>query len=146
MSADQTPNPSSENEISDYYEETKKLEIQGYETGIKKARTTLFVTAAIIFVSELVMASVAGIGLTPVLIGIAVLEAGIFVGLGFWTKTKPFAAIITGLVLFILMWIAAIATTDGKAAYSGIIVRIVIIVYLISAIKPAKAWEDIKKR
>ncbi|MEO7923269.1 MAG: hypothetical protein ABIR30_06280 [Chitinophagaceae bacterium] len=148
MAEDQNQNnpaPQSENEISDYYEGMKKLELEGYETGIKKARTALFVTAALVFVGEMIAASVAGIGFTPLLIGIAVVEAGIFVALGFWTKTKPYAAIVTGLILFILMWVAAIAINGGKAAYSGVIVRIIIIVYLFSAIKPAKAWEETKK-
>jgi hypothetical protein len=138
--------PASENEISDYYEGVKKLEMEGYETGIKKARTALFVTAAVVFASELITAAVSGIELTPLLIGIALIEGGIFVGLGFWTKTKPFAAIVTGLIIFILMWVAAIAITGGKAAYSGILIRIIIIGYLIRAMKPAKAWEETKKR
>ncbi len=143
----QDPNkPSSENEISDYYEGVKKQEMEEYENGIKKARTTLFVTAALVFAGELIAAGIAGIELTPLLIGIALIEAGIFVALGFWTKTKPYAAIVTGLIIFILMWVAAIATTGGKAAYSGIVVRIIIIGYLIRAMKPAKAWEETKKR
>ena len=139
------PSPGSENEIADYYDGIKKLEMQGYETGIKKARTALFVTAALIFIGEMISASVSGLGLTPLLIGIALIEAAIFVALALWTKTKPYTAIITGLIIFILMWVAAVALTDGKAAYSGIIMRIVIISYLVSAMKPARAWEEAKK-
>jgi hypothetical protein len=139
------PSPGSENEISDYYEGMKKLEMQGHETGIKKARTALFVTAALIFIGEMIAVAASDAGFTPLVIGIALIEAGIFVALGFWTKTKPFTAIVTGLVLFILMWILAIVVTGGKAAYSGIIVRIIVISYLISAMKPAKAWEEAKK-
>ena len=138
--------PKSEHEISDYYDGMKKVEMEGYEAGIKKARTALFVTAALVFAGEMISASVAGIPFTPLLIGIAVVEAAIFVALGFWTKTKPLAAIITGLILFILMWVAAIAINGGRAAYSGVVVRVIIIVYLISAIKPARAWEETKKR
>ena len=138
--------PKSEHEISDFYDGMKKVEMEGYEAGIKKARTALFVTAALVFAGEMISASVAGIPFTPLLIGIAVVEAAIFVALGFWTKTKPLAAIITGLILFILMWVAAIAINGGRAAYSGVVVRVIIIVYLISAIKPARAWEETKKR
>jgi len=137
--------PPAENEIADYYDGVKKLEMEGYETGIKKARNALFVTAAVIFIGELVSAGVSGIEITPLLIGIALFEAGIFVGLGFWTKTKPYTAIIVGLIIFILMWVLAIAVTGGRAAYSGIIVRIIIISYLVSALKHAKAWEELKK-
>ena len=137
--------PKNENEIADYVEGIKKLEMQGYETGIKKARTALFVTAALVFVSELVAAGASGIGITPLLIGIALFEAGIFVALALWTKTKPYSAIIVGLILFILMWVAAIFLNGGKGIYSGIIVKIVVIVYLAKALKDAKAWEETKK-
>jgi hypothetical protein len=137
--------PPSENEISDYYEGVKKLEMEGYESGIKKARTALFVTAALVLISELVTAGASGVPFTPLLIGIIVIEAGIFAGLALWTKTKPYAAIITGLILFILMWVAAIAVNGGKAVYGGILIKIIVIVYLVKALKDAKAWEQMKK-
>ena len=148
MSENQNPGnqqPPAENEIADYYDGVKKLEMEGYETGIRKARNALFVTAALVFIGELVSAGASGIGITPLLIVIALVEAGIFVGLGFWTKTKPYSAIVVGLVLFILMWVAAIAINGGKGVYSGIIVKIIIITYLVNALKHAKAWEDLKK-
>ena len=146
MTENQNPgNQPSENEIADYYEGVKKLEKEGHETGIKKARTALFVTAAVIFIGEMISSSASGIGLTPLVIGIALVEAGIFVALGFWTKTKPYTAIIVGLIVFVLMWVLAIVVVGGRAAYSGIIVRIIIISYLASALKHAKAWEELKK-
>ena len=119
--------------------------MEGHETGIKKARNALFVTAAIILLGEIISASASGVPFTALLIGIIAVEVGIFVALGFWTKTKPYTAIVVGLILFIVLWIAAIAIIGGKAAYSGIIIKIVIISYLASALKPAKAWEDLKK-
>lgn len=151
MSAQQNnpaPEPSKENEIADYYEGVKQVEMQGYETGIKKARNALFVTAALVLVGEIIVATSAGIELSPLLIGIIVIETGIFIGLAFWTKSKPYTAIITGLILFILMWVAAIVLNDdgGQSIYRGIIVKGLIIYFLASSIKPAKAWEDAKKR
>jgi hypothetical protein len=140
------PGTGSENEISDYYEGVKKLELEGYQTGIKKARTALFVTAALLFVGEMIAAGASPLGFSPIVIGIALIESGVFVALGFWTKTKPYMAIIVGLILFILLWVLAIVVVDAKAAYSGIIVRIIVISFLVSALKPAKAWEDMKKR
>ena len=49
------------NEITEYYEGVKRLEIQGYETGIKKARNTLFFTAALFFIIELILGAVADV-------------------------------------------------------------------------------------
>jgi len=141
---DDTP-PKSENEIADYYEGMKKMELEGYQTGIKKARNALFVTAALLLVGEIISAASSGLEITPLLIGIVVVEVGAFIGLALWTKTKPFTAIITGLILFVLLWVAAIVYVSPDAAYKGIVIRIVIIVNLITAIKPAKAWEDAKK-
>ena len=139
------PEKPAENEISDYYEGVKKLEMQGHESVIKKARNALFVAAGSLLLGEVISASTSGLGFTPLTIAIIVGEVAVFVGLGLWTKTKPFTAIIIGLIIYILLWILVIATADVKAAVSGIIIRIAIIGYLISAIKPAKAWEDAKK-
>lgn len=134
-----------ENEISDYVDGVRNLQLQGYETGIKKARTALFVTAGLLLLSEIITASVSGIEWTPLLIAIVVVEVGIFVALGFWTKTRPYAAIMLGLVIFILYWLAGIILVDSSAIYKGIIFKIVIIIYLAQAIKPAKEWEETKK-
>lgn len=137
--------PPRENEIANYYEDVKKMEMQGYESGIKKARNALFVTAGLLLLGEVLSASMNNIPWTPLLIGIVVIEVGIFVALGLWTKTKPFSAIVTGLVLFVLYWIFTIVFVNKEAAYKGIIVRVIIIVILAQALKPAKAWEDTKK-
>jgi hypothetical protein len=145
MEENQSPPDQSPDHIADYYDDVKKMEMQGYEAGIKKARTALYVTAGAVFVGEMLSVSLANLPFTPTLIIVALIEAGIFVGLALWTKTKPYTAIIVGLIVFILMWVIAIATIGGRAAYSGIILRVIIISYLASALKPAKAWEDTKK-
>lgn len=138
--------PHSEHEIAEYYEGVKELEMKGHETGIRKARNALFATAGLFLIGEIISASVSGTPWTPVLIAIVAVEVGVFVALGFWTKTKPFTAIIVGIVIFVLLWVLAIVVIGGKAAYSGILVKIIILSFLISAIKPAKAWEDLKKQ
>ena len=139
------PGTGSENEIADYYEGVKKLELEGYQAGIKKAKYALFLTGILIFISEMITVGASPAGFTPLIIGIAAVEAGVFIALGLWTKTKPYSAIIVGLILIILLWILAIAVIGGTAAYSGIIVRILIITYLVRGLKPAKAWEQTRK-
>jgi hypothetical protein len=148
MPEDQSPaNPhQSGDEIADYYDGVKKLEMEGHQTGIKKARNALFITAAVLLLGEIITASMTNAEWTPLMIGVIVVEVGTFIALAFWTKSKPYTAIIVGIILFILLWVLAIATVGGRAAYSGIIVRIIILSVLISALKPAKAWEDLKKR
>lgn len=134
-----------EDVIADYYDGVRELEMQDYETGIRKARTALFVVAGLVFLGEMISAwSLTGTLFNTVL-GIALFEAGIFVALGFWTKKKPFSAIITGLILFVLLWVVTIVSVGSEAIYKGIIVKIIVISVLVNAIKPAKAWEDAKK-
>lgn len=139
--------PAEENksEITEYYEGVKKLEIAGYETGIRKARNTLFFTAALFLISELITGAVAEVEFTPLFFAIIIIQSGIFVGLAFWTRSKPYAAILVGLIYFLLLWGLSIGLYGFEAAYKGIIVKIIIIVFLVKAIKPAKAWEDAKK-
>ena len=133
------------NEITEYYEGVKRLEIQGYESGIKKARNTLFFTAVLFFISELILGAVADVEFTPLFFAIIIIQSGIFVALAFWTKRKPYAAILIGLIYFLLLWGLSIVLYGGEAAYKGIIVKIIIITFLVKAIKPAKAWEEAKK-
>ncbi len=142
-----TPDSPKENEIADYYEGVKKLEMEGHETGIKKARNALFITAGLVLLGEIIAISTSGAEVTPLVVGIIAVEVGVFVGLAFWTKTKPYAAIITGLILFILLWIVAVAVNDdgGQSIYKGILVKAIIIYTLVSALKPAKEWETLKK-
>ena len=133
------------NEITEYYEGVKQLEMRGYESGIKNARIALFVTAAILFVGELLAAAISEAPFSLLFWGIILMQSGIFVALGFWTKTRPYAAVIIGLAVFILIWILAIALSGFRGAIGGIIIKIIIIVYLAKAIGPARAWEETKR-
>ena len=138
--------PQSENVISDYYEGVKKLEMEGHESGIKKARNALFITAGLFLLWEVIGIAMLD-GPVPLLTYVIIAaEVGVFIALGFWTKTKPYSAIIVGLIVFVLLWVAAIAMVGMKAAYGGIIVRIIILVALFNALKPAKAWEELNKK
>ncbi len=135
----------SENEIADYYDDVKKLEMKGHENGIKKARTALFATAVLLLIGEIITANAIGAEFTPLLIGIIAIEVGVFVALALWTKTKPFTAIVVGLILFILYWVLGIALNGGEGIYKGALIKVIIIVLLASALKPARDWERLKK-
>ncbi|MBM3415985.1 MAG: hypothetical protein FJY20_05970 [Bacteroidetes bacterium] len=60
-----SPETPRENEIADYYDGVKKLEMQGYEGGIKKARNALFVTAGLLLLGEILAGSMSGLEWTP---------------------------------------------------------------------------------
>ena len=135
-----------EDVIADYYDNMKELEKIGYESGIRKARNALLVTAGLLLLGEIIAASAAGVEVTPLLIGIIAVEVGVFVALAFWTKKKPFSAIIIGIILFVLLWGLSVYLAEGVSKASGLVVRIIILVNLVQALKPAKAWEDLHKR
>jgi hypothetical protein len=148
MSEDQKTtghNEESKDVISDYYEGVKQLEIAGYESGIRKARNTLFITAALLFIGEMISAAVSEIPFTLVFWIIVLVECGIFVALAFWTRTRPYSAIIVGLVVFILLWILGVVLGGLETAFKGILFKIIVIIFLVKAIPPAKAWEEAKR-
>ena len=145
LPADPQPVKEDENVIADYYDGVRQLEMQGHETSIRKARNTLFFAAALVFIGEMIsIAQVPG-GMTALPIAIALIEAGVFVALAFWTRTRPYSAIIAGIVILILYWALAVYV-ETENLYKGVLVRIVIIVFLARAAKDAKAWEQLKKQ
>ncbi|MBL0154217.1 MAG: hypothetical protein IPP93_12290 [Chitinophagaceae bacterium] len=138
------PKQEQQDVIADHFEELKQIEMMGYEPKIRKARNALFVVAVLLLLGEIISANANNIPFSPLLLLIVGLECGSFVALGFWANTRPFTAITLGLVLFIGLWVFAIVATGFQAAIGGILIRIIVITYLVSALKDAKAWEDAK--
>ncbi len=73
-----------------------------------------------------------------------VVLAVIFAGLGFWCRTKPLAAIISGSALYALIVILN-AIVNPLTILGGIIFKIFIIIYFIRGIKSAIEAEKLKK-
>jgi hypothetical protein len=119
--------------------------MQEHEGGIRKARNALFVAAFLVLLGEIISFALSGLPFTPLVGVIIAVEVGLFIGLAFWTKTKPYTAIIIGIILMVAYWGLAIWANGTDAAYKGVVVRVIIIVILVKALKPAKAWEDAKK-
>lgn len=143
-----------ENVIADYANELKQIEMEGYELAVKKARNALFWAGGLIFLGEMIAMYREGLGFQPVFLVVALVEAGIFIGLAFWTKKKPYSAVLTGLIAFIAIILLAVITNgmaEGsagvlKALFGGILVKIIILVNLIRPLKDAKALQDARKQ
>ena len=148
-----TPFEKPENVIADYANELKQIEMLSYETAVRKGRNALFWTAGLLFLGEMIGMMRADTGFDPIVFGIAVVEAGIFVGLALWTKKKPYTAVVTGLIAFIGIIVFSVIVNgmiDGsegvmKALVSGIIFKIIILVTLIKALSDAKALQTAKE-
>jgi hypothetical protein len=63
--------------------------------------------------------------------------AAIFFGLGVWSFYKPYVALISGLIFYLLL-ILLFAIVDPMNIIKGIVLKIIIISYLIYSIKVAK--------
>jgi hypothetical protein len=82
--------------------------------------------------------------------GIMVFFVGSFIALAFWTKKKPYTAIVGGIVLFILyivFHVAINAIFDGglgafKSLVSGWWIKIIVFVALFKPLKDAKELQE----
>ncbi len=104
----------------------KKNEIIEDRKRINSARNTLYWMAGISFVFGLFYFFQSQD--TVALIVQAILS-GIYLILAYWSQKKPFAALLSGLLLYVTI-IAILAIADPRTIFSGIIFKIVIIVFL----------------
>ncbi|MFD1257786.1 hypothetical protein ACFQ3S_13340 [Mucilaginibacter terrae] len=115
--------------------EISQIDFDTHEKQISQAGKTLYWIAGLMFLGDLLMLGVSRhydkVSLT---LGFSAIVSGIFVGLGYWSRTKPTAALITGLCIFILIQLLA-AIGDPVSIVKGIFLKIIIIGYLIKGIK-----------
>jgi hypothetical protein len=68
---------------------------------------------------------------------VVILIAGIYVLLAFWTKKKPYTAILTALIIFICLEVLG-AIVQPASIFQGWIVKIVILILLLVGLRNAK--------
>jgi hypothetical protein len=118
-----------------------------YDKHIRQARNAIFVTAGVIFLSLIVMLIASSkeeneyLWIDLLLYGVFIIG---FIALGLWTKNRPYYAIICALILY-LIFIGLNAIGDIKTLFSGIIFKIIIIVYLVKGINDAKTAEEMRQ-
>ncbi len=141
-----------EGALADQFEELRQIELEGYELAVKKARNALFWTAGLIFFWEMFAIWKDTGSFDPFVLAFASGVAAIFIGLALWTKKKPYTALITGIIVFVL-YIALVVVVNGMAEgikgvlaglFSGIIVKILIFINLFRPIKDAKLLQEAK--
>lgn len=139
--------------IANYVNDLRDEEIEGYTKAVRRARNALYVAGVLIFIGEMIGMAQLPAGLRPLAIGIALVEAGIFIVLALWTKKKPYTAVVTGLIAFIgIILLGAIvkAIEEGSEGFaiglfSGLLIKIIILVNLISPLRDAKALQNAMK-
>ncbi|MBS1509728.1 MAG: hypothetical protein JST86_02710 [Bacteroidetes bacterium] len=99
-------------QIAQYHDDIRQIELEGYELRVRKARNALFLAAGLILLSEIIGYIRSGVDPEPIGISIVVIIIGSFVALALWTKRKPHTAVITGIILFTL-YILLVAIING---------------------------------
>jgi len=122
-----------------------EFSLKGYDKHIRQARNAIFVVAAILVVNLVILgysipASYDYFWMDIVIWGLFI--AG-FIFLGFWTKKKPYYAIVGALVLY-LVFIILNAVLDITTLYKGIILKIIVIVILVKGINDAKEAQEMQ--
>jgi hypothetical protein len=87
-------------------------------------------------------------------IGIAVFFVGSFLALAFWTKKKPYTAIVGGIVVFALFVLFQVllraylegATGAAKGLFGGWLFKIIMLVALIKPLKDAKELQEMMEQ
>jgi len=124
-----------------------------HRAGVRKARNTLFIAGGLMFVVDMVLLLIqlnnldgAEINYTYLygVVGLDILLLAAFIGLGIWTKRKPYTAILIGLILFCVVQLVAMIG-DPTNIYKGVIVKLVVIVSLVSGLKKAKALQQLDR-
>ncbi len=110
--------------------------------AIEKARNILFILAAINFVVGILLGVVITFNIA-MLIG-SMIGAGIYFGLGMWSRKKPFPAILSGFFVYIVFNVIA-AITDPHTLYQGILWKVLIISGFIYGYKGVKDSQKLEK-
>jgi len=119
----------------------KEIDLESANKKIETAGKTMYWIAGLTFLSGIIFYFM---NKDSALLIVNIILTGIYLALGAWSKTKPVAAIISGLSLYALLFIIN-AVTNPLTIASGIIIKIIIIGYFIKGLKSAIEAEKLKK-
>lgn len=108
---------------------------------VKKARTAFLVVGVLQVVGGLIAGAVAPVGQGTFVLIAELAVAAVFFGLAWWSSRQPFAAAIVGLFVFAGLHLTA-AMLDPLSIYKGIIIKVIVIVVLVRAVKAGFAYRE----
>ena len=120
--------------------------LQTYDKRIRQARNAIFIAAGVLGFNLIILIFTVPEGYDYLWIDLSIWGVFIlgFIALGFWTKKKPYYAIIGALILYGL-FIALNAFLDVKTLFKGIILKVIIISLLIKGLKDARDAQEMKE-
>jgi hypothetical protein len=128
---------------------SKEIDLEAAAEKIKKAGNVLYWIAGASVLSGVLFFMIGyskdGENAEPVATLIVYIILGmIYLALASWSKKKPFAAIVSGLSLYIIVIVLS-AIADPATIVQGIIIKGIFIAYFIKGIKSAIEAENLKK-
>ncbi|MEM9456279.1 MAG: zinc-ribbon domain-containing protein [Myxococcota bacterium] len=115
-------------------QEADEIEAEFRLDQVRKARSAFLVVGALQLLAGALGAVMAPPGAAMFVLGAEVVVALVFFGLAWWCKAQPFAAAIVGLFIYGGLHLMA-AVGDPSTIYKGIIVKVIVIVVLVRAVK-----------
>jgi len=120
------------------------IDTREYDKKIKSAQTSIFVVAGVQMLFGIFYAFTNNGPEMYFTLGIVMFVSLLFLGLGFWCKKKPLAAIVTALILYVSLLLLD-AVFDPATLVKGIIMKVLIIIYLVKGIGAAKEAQRLKE-
>lgn len=117
--------------------------MKGYDKHIRTARIILFIIAGLQLIAIFLLPDMPEEA-RMISIGVYVFFAAVFAGLAIWSKYKPFAALLTALIVYLAIYVVS-GIIDPSYFIKGILIKIVIVIMLILGVRNAKEGEDLKK-
>jgi hypothetical protein len=130
---EQTLNPPAEESI--FSEE--EFSMEGYDKHIRNARILLFVIGGLSLLALMYVLPLDGSFQKLFMLIWTLAFAGAFVALGFWTKKKPYTALLVALILFLAIQVLSVIG-DPASIMQGWIFKIIIVVMLINGLRNAR--------
>lgn len=139
---EQTPEKNTETIFSG-----EEFSMQGYDKHIRQARNAIFIAAAVLTLNLIILAVTIPESYDYLWIDLCLWGAFIagFIILGFWTKKKPYSAIVGALILY-AAFIILNAALDITTLYKGIILKVIIIVLLIKGLNDAREAQRMQEQ
>lgn len=124
----------------------EEFSYQGYDKHIRQARNAMFFAAGLLLINVILLVASSTFSYDYLWLDMAIWGTFIasFVLLGFWTKKKPYTAIVCALILYVA-FIVLNACIDISTIIQGWLFKIIIIVFLVKGINDAKEAQQRQK-
>jgi peptidoglycan/LPS O-acetylase OafA/YrhL len=125
----------------------EEFSMAGYDKHIRQARNAIFVAAAVLAINLIILAASIPDSYEYLWLDMCIWGAFLagFIVLGFWTRKKPYSAIVGALILY-AVFIALNASLDITTLYKGAILKVIIIVLLVKGLKDAREAQRLKEQ